>query len=77
MAQTMESLKDQLAQLPENQRAELAQFLLHTLNGHDDIEDEEAWIAEMDRRAEEIKSGKDVCEPVEKVIAELRKKYAP
>ncbi len=77
MTDTMESLKDQLLQLPQKQRAELAHFLLETLDNSEDVEDEAAWDAELARRAEEIKSGQDVCEPVEKVIAELRKKYAP
>ena len=40
-----------------------------------EYENEAAFDAELARRAEEIKSGKEVCEPVEKVIEELRIKY--
>ena len=76
MTNTMESLKDQLSQLPQKQRAELAHFLLHTLDGCEDIEDEAAWIAELDRRASEIESGKEVGIPAEQAFAELRKKYS-
>jgi putative addiction module component (TIGR02574 family) len=76
MADTMELLKTQLSQLPQKQRAELAHFLLHTLDNGEEVEDEAAWLAELERRAAEIESGQEVGIPAEEAFAQLRKKYA-
>ena len=43
---------------------------------HQTAEDEDAWDAELARRAEEIRSGQAQGEPAEQVLAELRKKYS-
>ncbi len=37
--------------------------------------DSRFWKAELERRWEEIESGKVVCRPAESVFMELRKKY--
>lgn len=76
MSRTVEQLKSLLAGLPVEDRAELAHFLLHSLPPEEDVEDEAAWVEELNRRLEEIKSGKDVGIPAEQVFAELRLKYS-
>ena len=70
-----EELKSQLASLPVEQRADLAYFLLGTLDQEVDSDVEAEWSAELARRAEEIRSGIAVGEPAESVFARLRKRH--
>lgn len=70
-----EKLKSELTQLPIDDRAELASFLIESLDEGADPDAEAAWDAELARRSEEIRSGKVVGVPAEKVFAELRAKY--
>jgi putative addiction module component (TIGR02574 family) len=79
MATAMEELKAELAGLTEPERAELAHFLLNSLDGADDGDDadvEAAWDAELARRADEIQRGTVVGKPADQVFAALREKYA-
>jgi putative addiction module component (TIGR02574 family) len=76
MTKTAEKLKVQLSQLSTQERAELAHFLIHSLDEGVDADAEAAWDAELARRMEKIRSGQAVGEPADKVFAELRKKYA-
>jgi putative addiction module component (TIGR02574 family) len=80
MPETLEQWKEQLGTLPAHERAEIAQFLIHSLDDDDEDEDpaevEAAWAAELDRRADEILSGKAVGRPAEEVFKELREKYS-
>jgi putative addiction module component (TIGR02574 family) len=74
---TMENLKAELAGLSAQERAELAYFLLDTLddNGADaGAEIEAAWDVEFARRADDIQSGRAVGKPAEQVFAELSQK---
>lgn len=76
MAAPLDALKSTLAALPEQDRAELADFLLETLDG-DDPGWAEAWTVELSRRDEAIRSGETVGIPAEQVMDELRRKFAP
>lgn len=81
MATAMEELKAELARLTEQERAELAQFLIDSLDGVGASEDadadvEAAWDAELARRADEIQQGMAIGKPAEQVFSELREKYA-
>jgi putative addiction module component (TIGR02574 family) len=76
MTEAAEKLKAQLSQLSMPERAELAHFLIHSLDEGIDADAEAAWDVELVRRMEEIRSGKTVGEPADKVFAELRKKYS-
>ncbi len=77
MAVAMEQLKKELAGLTERERADLAHFLLNSLDdGGADPDVEVAWDAELARRGEEIQNGKAVGKPANQVFAELREKYS-
>ena len=76
MTEIAEKLKSQLSQLSIQERAELAHFLIHSLDEGVDADAEAAWDAELARRMEDIRSGKAVGEPADKVFAELREKYS-
>ena len=75
MTNTVERLKTEAGQLSSAQRAELAYFLISTLDdGHDD-DAEAAWDAEIDKRVAEVQSGSAIGHPIEEVLAELRERY--
>lgn len=76
MSKGAEKLKEELGRLSARDRAELAQFLIHSLDADVDADAEDAWDAELARRAKDIQAGKAVGEPVDKVMAELREKYS-
>ena len=74
MTQAIEQFKTQLGALTPRERAELAYFLLESL---DDNQEgiEEAWRMEVARRVDEIRSGQAVGIPAEELFAELRELY--
>lgn len=87
MNQTLQQLKDASSGLPAPQRAELAHFLLQSLEP-DDLasvllppeppQEEgwaEAWQEELSRRLDEIRSGKVVGVPAEEVLGRLQERY--
>ena len=76
MAITVEELRTELGGLSDTERGELAHFLILSLDQSSDENVERAWDAELDRRAEEIRSGRASGEPANKVFCELRAKYA-
>ncbi len=76
MTATTEKLILELGALPANERAEVAHFLLHSLDGETDSDAEAAWDAELARRADLIRSGHATGEPAEQVLAELRRRFA-
>ena len=75
MTKIAEKLREELLQLPSQDRAELAYCLIRSLDDKDDAATQAAWEAELERRWQEMESGVVVGEPAESVFAELRKKY--
>ena len=76
MAETLEHLKQQLGTLAAPERAELARFLINSLDQEDDPDAEAAWEAELTRRTSEIKSGKVSGKPAAQVFEEIRKTFS-
>jgi putative addiction module component (TIGR02574 family) len=76
MTNIAEKLKSELARLSTKDRAELAHFLIHSLDNRVDRDAEAEWEAELARRAEEIRSGAAVGEPADDVLRALRDKYS-
>ena len=75
MTQAVEQLKAQLGHLSAEERAELAHFLLVSLEPEDGDGVDAAWEAEVARRVEEIRSGRAVGKPAEQLFAELHEQY--
>jgi putative addiction module component (TIGR02574 family) len=76
MTQAAEQLKAQLAELETKDRAELAHFLLTTLDEDDEDPDaEQLWDEELARREGDILSGREPGVPAEEVFAKLRERY--
>jgi putative addiction module component (TIGR02574 family) len=74
MSEAVEQLKSQAINLSAAERADLAYFLLTTLEQEEEGV-EEVCRKEIDRRATEIRSGQAVGRPVKEVLAELRERY--
>ncbi len=75
MTELADRLKSELLRLPTEDRAELAYFLIRSLDDEDDADVQAAWEAELERRWQEMESGKAAGERAEDVFAEMRKKY--
>jgi putative addiction module component (TIGR02574 family) len=75
MSTTLDHWKDQLSTLSPSERAELAHFLLTTLEPSPDEGVEAAWDAEVSRRVSEIRDGRVTGRPVDDFLAELRERY--
>ena len=58
-----EKITTQVLSLPAEKRAELAEILIQSLDEKEDKDIKSAWLLEIQRRDQEIRSGKAVCEP--------------
>ncbi|MDJ0799282.1 MAG: addiction module protein [Calothrix sp. MO_167.B12] len=76
MSETAEKLKLELSRLSARERAELAHFLIHSLD--EDIDDniEVIWDAELTQRLEDINHKTAIGESSSQVFSELREKYS-
>ena len=57
MQSSSESILDQALKLPVNERAEVAEQLIQSLDSNPDIDIESAWQQEIQRRLSEIDKG--------------------
>ncbi len=71
-----EKLKLELSQLSVQERAELAHFLIHSLDEGIDEDSEAAWDIELTQRLEDIQHRTAIGEPSFQVFSELREKYS-
>jgi putative addiction module component (TIGR02574 family) len=67
MAAELTQLFREAMELEDNDRATLAGLLIESLEGPEDPDVEKAWAAEVERRWQEIKSGKVKTVPWEEV----------
>jgi putative addiction module component (TIGR02574 family) len=75
MSETLETLKSQLVALPPGDRAELADFLIDSLEEESEGDVDATWNAELDRRMADIRSGQVTGKPAEQIFAELRERF--
>jgi len=76
MTEIIERLKLELSQLSAEERAELAYFLIHSLDEKTDNVVEDAWADELVQRMEKIESRAARGESASGVIAELQNQYS-
>jgi putative addiction module component (TIGR02574 family) len=74
MTEAVEQLKSQASTLSAPERAELAYFLISSLEPEEDGV-QNAWRAEIARRVAEIRDGSALGRPADEVLAELRERY--
>jgi putative addiction module component (TIGR02574 family) len=70
----LDDFKSQTEELSKEERADLAYFLLQTLEPAEEGV-EASWDVEIHRRVEEIRSGRATGKPAEQVFAELDERY--
>ncbi len=70
MSPSMEQLKTTLSGLPVAERAELAQYLLRSLDSEDDDAKAE-WLAIAEQRMAEVRAGQVAGIPAEEVLKSL------
>jgi putative addiction module component (TIGR02574 family) len=75
MTEAAEKLKVELSHLSTQERAEIASFLIHSLEPDLDQDIESAWDVELTQRMQEIYIGGASGDPSDQVFAELRQKY--
>jgi putative addiction module component (TIGR02574 family) len=73
MHRTLQELETEALKLPVEARGELTTRLLDSLE-LSETEIQERWVREAERRAEEMRSGQVVGEPVGEVLARIRAK---
>ncbi len=71
MSPSLEELKSTLSGLPPPARAELAQYLLRSLDPDEEGAAAE-WLALAERRMAEVRAGQVVGIPAEQVLEKLR-----
>jgi len=76
MSETAEKLKIELSQLSAKERAEIAYFLIHSLDEGIDENLETAWEQELTQRWQDINRKTAMGEPSSQVFSELREKYS-
>jgi putative addiction module component (TIGR02574 family) len=76
MSETAEKLKLELSQLSAKERAEIAYFLIHSLDDGIDDNLETAWDTELTQRLEDINRKTAIGESSSQVFYELREKYS-
>lgn len=75
MTETAQRLRTELAVLDSEDRADLAYFLLQSLDAEVDPNVEVAWDAELDRRIADIESGNVKGITCDEVLSELREMF--
>ena len=76
MPATVEEIKKDLQSLSALQRAELARFLIESLDQEQDPDAEAAWDMKLERRFNDINSGKAQGMPAAEGFATIRESYA-
>ena len=75
MTEIAEKLRVELSHLAAEDRAELAYYLLRSLDDEDEGNVQSAWEAELERRWQDMETGAVGGVRAEDVFAEMRKKY--
>lgn len=78
MQATLDRLKFEISSLTDVQRAELAEFVLASLDdeGEGEPDVETAWDDEAARRVEAMLRDDPACKPAAQLFAEMREKYS-
>lgn len=75
MTEQAERVRNEVLQLPEEDRAELAHLLLESLEDTEDVDVEAAWNEELANRLKRIDDREAHLRPAHQVLAEIRNKY--
>jgi putative addiction module component (TIGR02574 family) len=73
MAKTLSEIESEAMQLSRKERATLIERLIPTLDVGEDVEAEELWLQEAERRYEEYRAGRIASKPTDQVFADAKK----
>lgn len=76
MAINTNDLKEQLSRLPTAQRAELARYLIDSLDSETEPDTDPPWAEELERRAQDFETGREPGIPADEVFAKLRARFS-
>ena len=76
MARSLEEIEQDALELRPQDRATLVEHLLATLDEGEDVDAEEAWVAEAERRYQEYRAGRMKAVPADQVHAEAEARLA-
>ena len=74
MQNVLAEIKEKASQLSESEKAELALSLIESLDGPADLNVEEEWRLEIERRAAQVERGEVQLGRGEEVFARLRRR---
>jgi putative addiction module component (TIGR02574 family) len=74
MAKDVSELEREAKCLSRSERAQLAQSLIASLDPGDDIDAEDAWLSEAERRYQAYREGTVTARPAAEVFRELHAK---
>ena len=74
MTKKLSDVERDAMELTHQERATLAEHLLATLDPADDVDAEELWLQEAEKREGEYSAGKITSKPAEQVFGEARQK---
>jgi putative addiction module component (TIGR02574 family) len=75
MSDSLDKMTNEVLSLPIDDRAKLAHELIMSLDERIDSDVNNAWEAEISRRAQQIKDGTAKGRPAEEVLSEIRARY--
>lgn len=76
MARRLDEIEREAMALRPKERAALVEHLLATLDDGEDVDAEEAWLAEAERRYQEYRAGRMKAIPADQALAEARRRLA-
>ncbi len=76
MPRSLTEIEKEVLQLPERDRAALAEQLLHSLDPGEDVDAENEWLVEAERRYQAYREGRIGSRPADEVIQDARKNLA-
>lgn len=74
MKSSTKEILDRALEMPENDRAAIAERLIESLDAEPDRDVEEAWQREVQRRLSELDRGEIECVPWEEIKARMEAK---
>ena len=75
MSRTLDEIRDEVMELDVEERGALADSIWESFLTPEEREIQAAWIVEVERRLDEMRSGKVKGISAKKVLARLRAKY--
>jgi putative addiction module component (TIGR02574 family) len=74
MSKNLAKIEKKVAELPQRDKALLVEHLLTAIDEGEDVDAEELWLEEAEKRYQDYRVGKIGAKPAEQVFDEARKR---